>query len=113
MGEVRITDDETGPPAPWHAECHDPEFLVIDDWYNDCSFWAGVETRARSISMAVIESLIAILREMPADWAIGISIVPKHGYILLFADRFMVDGPLFEADTDLADVVVSCQTLSE
>jgi hypothetical protein len=112
MGEARITEDETGPPEPWSVECHDPDFFVVDDWYNDWSFWAKVETQARNVSLAVMESLVAVLREMPVNWAIGISI-PRRGYILLFADRFMVDGPLLKGDSDLADVVLSCRSCTE
>jgi hypothetical protein len=109
MGEAIINADEDGPPDPWPVESRNPDFFVVDDWYNNWSYWAKVETEGRHISLAVVESLVAVLRTMPADWAIGVSI-PKNGYILLFADRFMVDGPLFENDTDLADVVVSCRT---
>lgn len=112
MGEARITADETGPPEPWPVECHDPDIFVVDDWYNDYSFWAKVETQACNVTLAAVKSLIGVLREMPADWAIGVS-VPKRGYVLLFADRFMVDGPLFESVSDLADVVLSCQTCTE
>ena len=114
MGESIINDAPEGPPDPWKVETSDePDFFVIDDQLNDYSFWILVETKGKKgtmITLPALKALVDMLRTMPPNWAVGISLL--NGYILLFSDRVMVKGPLLENARDIADIVLACQKQS-
>jgi len=112
MGECEITDAVKGPPmGTWHVESSNPDYFVIDDWYNNWAFYAKIEINGGKFDSEVVDSLILILKKMPPKWALGISF-PQNGYILLYADRIMVDGPIFSHCKDYQDVLKSCSGLA-
>lgn len=106
MGECCITEDADGPPDPWHVETSDPDFFVIDGWYNNWSFWIKIETENRFVTVDVLQALLDVLGTMPLHWAIGIA--TGKGYILLFADKIMTDGPQFQSCTSTQEVLQRC-----
>jgi len=106
MGECRITEDADGPPEPWPVETSHPDFFVLDDWLNNCSFWIKIETDNKFVTVSVLQALHDVLKTMPAHWAIGIA--TGEGYILLFADKIMTDGPQFESCATVKEVLQRC-----
>lgn len=106
MGECLIADEGDGPPGPWPVECDEPDFFVVDDWYNDWEFFIRIETHSRRISKEFIHALVSVLSAMPRRWAAGIDV--GDGYLLLYADRLMTDGPRFEHCDSMGDVIAAC-----
>lgn len=93
MGECDITDDEEGPPFSWPNEEDDPDFFVVDDWWNKQQSWVRVEAEpARLAKRAVFTSLLKVLREYPG-WCVDIGDGKEQ--LLLFADCFACRGPRF------------------
>jgi hypothetical protein len=99
VGELHLLVDEDGQSryVSDDGAFFDSDFYVLNEWWNDWSFYILVEIMRALITEGVLSSLLQVLQAMPPHWAIGISVDNDMGYILLFADKIMVKGPLFEA----------------
>jgi hypothetical protein len=95
----------TGPdkgPDGWPTN---PAYFVIDDQYNS-ELYQYVEVLDRkAMSAEWIKSAMQTLARHPG-WGICIKNI-KNGYLIIFADRLMITGPVFEECNDATSVATT------
>jgi hypothetical protein len=77
-------------------------FWVVDDMYNDERYQYLEICKPGALTEKWLLDLMRLLEKQPA-WGVGIGF--SEGYVLVFADRLMVNGPTFKAATSLQDVI--------
>ncbi|MBI3466578.1 MAG: hypothetical protein HY000_26490 [Planctomycetes bacterium] len=78
-------------------------FFVVDDQYNDERYIYLEVCREEQFTEHWLYNLSDALRDFPG-WGIGIKNL-NLAYILVFEDRLMVTGPIFEECEDVPSVV--------
>jgi hypothetical protein len=96
-----VTGPDEGPDG-WPKN---PAYYVVDDQYNsELYHYAEVYERA-ALSEAWVAAVMRTLAGHPG-WGVGVKNI-KGGYLLIFADRVMVTGPVFAGCNDLAAVAAA------
>jgi len=93
--------------AAWESGDANPAYFVIDDQYNDELYQYVEVCGTAHFTTEWIEELTASLAKWPG-WGIGIVNI-NQGYLLVFADRLMVQGPCFAEADDLASIVAAAK----
>lgn len=102
MGVASITDAPDGPPDPWHVENDDPDFLVLDDMWNDWERFVKIELkRPVLLTDRVVWAVWTVLATYPS-WAVGIA--SEVGYLYISGGRASVKGSAFSRCRALGDV---------
>jgi len=78
-------------------------YWIVDDQYNDEMYLYLEFVDASACSPQWLQDVTAALRSFPG-WGIGVNGLPK-GYLLIFANRLLVKGPLFRGCRDAANVI--------
>lgn len=108
MGECPIVPGDNPPLEGWPlGDYPDPAFWVVDDQYNDERYiYLEVNERAQ-FTEAWVAAMMDVLREFPG-WGIGVTNV-RRGYMLIFSDKLMVNGPTFARSANAAEAVASAR----
>ncbi len=100
MGEVRIVEGVDDPyrqlfkqPGFWERGDPNPCYYVIPDQYNHERYLYAELYGDDPFHPAWIQDVVETLGQYPR-WGLGINNIPD-GYVLMFADRLMVKGPIF------------------
>jgi hypothetical protein len=103
MGLVKIVDDVESPylqaiePGFWPLGDKDPTYYVIDDQYNSEMYcYVELET-PNALTLDWLASMVAVLKSHEG-WGIGLVSIPS-AYVLIFADRLLVNGALSRCKT--------------
>jgi len=90
----------------WESGDANSVYWVIDDQYND-ELYQYVEICASAQFTAEwIVDIMTTLGRWPG-WGIGIAL--KEGYVLIFADKLMVNGPCFAGAHDFLTVIAAAR----
>lgn len=73
----------------------DPDFWLVDDRYNDERYHYMEAHRAAAVSRAWIADVTCVLSSY-SGWGVGVSNI-REGYLLVFADQWMVTGKAFRS----------------
>lgn len=105
MGECPLDVDVEDPYGlrTWPLGDDPCVFYVVDDQYNDERYLYVEVHDEQHFTERWLCDLAETLRQFPG-WGIGICNL-NLAYILVFEDRLMVTGPIFEYCEDLASVV--------
>jgi hypothetical protein len=107
MGERAITNDKAISDERWPRGDHPEDFYVVDDQLNhDWYIYVEIETPS-VFTEAWLRDLVGTLSDYPG-WGVGL-IAFRFAYILVFADKLMVTGKIFENCHDIACVVSQAQ----
>ena len=105
-GALVICSRRHGPTGPLGAflEQGDPNpvYYIIDDQYND-EMYLYIEIEKGSLTQAWVEDARKTLQMYPG-WALCIKNI-TNAYIILFADKLMVNGPIFSSATNAREIV--------
>jgi hypothetical protein len=104
MLECPINDGESEPLGNWAtAEGFDNDFFILDDQLNDERYIYIEVGRADAFTSDWLLGLMYTLAEHPG-WGVGIDCI-IYGYILVFAEKLMVCGPIFADCLDVKCIV--------
>lgn len=104
LGECPVTGDHEPRIDEWLPGDADPiDFFVIDDQYNHEQYVYVEIVEAPAFEGEWLRRLMQTLTEFPG-WGAGI-LAFKSAYILVFADKIMVTGSIFENCRDFDGVV--------
>ncbi len=109
MGEIQIVADAPDPyrmlmddPAVWERGDRDPSYFILDDQLNHERYCYAELYGDDPFNSGWLLSITQTLRDFDG-WGLGVSNIPDS-YVLIFADRLLVNGRL--ADCRTADEVV-------
>ncbi len=77
-------------------------YWVIDDQYNDERYQYLELCKPSAMNKAWLLDLMKTLEEFP-DWGVGVSV--ERGYMLVFYDRLMINGPALKGAATIDEVI--------
>ena len=107
MGECIITEEGDEPSDPWPVEDENPQFFVVEKWDHDGQRFIRVETDPPFITIHFLVDMIAMLSTLPDHWGVGVAI--GDGYLMIFADKIMIEGPRLESCSDVRSLLDVCR----
>jgi hypothetical protein len=103
LGEIPLDKDDLDLILDREEGDEDPIYWVVDDQYNDERYLYMEFEDPVGFSPKWLEDVTATLRRF-RGWGIGVDSLAK-GYLLIFTDRLLVNGPGFKRCRDAADVI--------
>jgi hypothetical protein len=106
MGKATITDGDEGAPGPWPVETLEPDFLVVDDMWNNWDRRVSVEVeQPQLVTLPVLHALREMIARDHPDWGVGVA--TEDGYILVTASEVLVKGSAYDSCETIRDVAAS------
>jgi hypothetical protein len=87
----------------WERGDEQPVYWIVDDQYNDEMYLYMELEDASGCTSDWLADVTQTLAQFPG-WGIGV-VSLKRGYVLIFADRLMVQGPGFQGCRDVSSVL--------
>jgi hypothetical protein len=107
---VRPLDlDDLESAKAWEFGDKDPLYWVIDDQYNNERYLYLEPQAGTAFTPEWLEDITETLAQYPG-WGIGVVSLAK-GYLLIFADCLMVQGPGFQGCKTAASVLAAARKL--
>jgi hypothetical protein len=106
LGEVDLSADEEDQPCFSPEIVEEPDFLVVDDMYNEHDKVSMVECTPASIDAVVIESLAAMMRVFPG-WRVHFALGDSG--VVISSDAVLVGGRRFWDCASVVELSERCQ----
>jgi hypothetical protein len=107
LGERPLDQAYVQSAKQWELGDEDPVYWIVDDQYNHEMYLYMEFQDARGCTPEWLADVTRTLAEFPG-WGIGVASL-KKGYVLIFTDRLLVQGPGFRECRDAASVVRAMQ----
>jgi hypothetical protein len=102
LGEFPL-DKEDADLIDWEPGDDNPVYYIVDDQYNDEMYLYMEFVDPKGFKKAWLEDITETLRQFPG-WGIGVNSLQK-GYIIIFANKLMVTGPLFRGCRNAISII--------
>jgi hypothetical protein len=103
LGERPLDEDDLESAMHWERGDEQPVYWIVDDQYNDEMYLYLELEDARGCTAEWLADITHTLAQF-SGWGIGV-VNLKRGYVLVFADRLLVQGPGFRGCRDVRCVL--------